>query len=115
MSGTGQPVVQTALLLYLQVVNVEGPMVAMEVPYIGRSINAGGVMEVGVELKGPSALPVTAYLTVAQRLLSPSESALAPTDALYKSSCEVSPVPAHIKDLVLAMCGGRGGLRVEVS
>ncbi|CAL8464733.1 g4268 [Coccomyxa elongata] len=59
------------------VVNVEGPSVGMEEPYIGRSINGGGLMEVGVELKGPNALPVTAYLTVAQRLLSPGGATVA--------------------------------------
>lgn len=105
------------VLPYLQVVNVEGPSVAMEEPYIGRSINGGGLMEVGVELKGPNALPVTAYLTVAQRLLSPGVCALAPTDTLQTPSQSLITITVRCLFLLMPMwndqqCPHRAGEQI---
>ena len=57
----------------LQVISVEGPVVSMGAPYIARTSYVAGVVEVFVELEGPNMLPVTAQLTVAERLLSPGD------------------------------------------
>lgn len=59
-----------AFLTITQVINVEGPLVAMAAPYGYRSVTGAGVVEVSVVLEGPNMLLVTAQLSVAQRLLS---------------------------------------------
>jgi len=61
------------LLALLQVVNIEGPVVAMAQPFSSVNINRGGAVDMAVELKGPNKLPVSAQLFVSQRLLSPGE------------------------------------------
>lgn len=62
--------VRNALFTITQVINVEGPLVAMAAPYSYRDITGAGAVEVSVELEGPNMLLVTAQLSVAQRLLS---------------------------------------------
>jgi hypothetical protein len=53
-----------------QVVNVDGPSVAMTSPYLALGSTAGAPVHVAAELKGPNALPVAANLFLSLRFLS---------------------------------------------
>jgi hypothetical protein len=56
-----------------QVINVEGPSVAMAAPYIAHDPAMGRPVAVSVDLQGPSALPVAATLALSQRYLDAGE------------------------------------------
>ena len=53
----------------MQVVSVQGPAISMGMPYVHSAAGAGSV-EVPVMLSGPNMLPVSASLSVSQRMLS---------------------------------------------
>ncbi len=55
----------------LQVLSVQGPSISMAQPYMHAE---GTLVEVPVTLSGPNMLPVTANISVSQRILSQGES-----------------------------------------
>ena len=57
------------LCMRMQVVSVQGPAIGMAMPYVHAAAGAGSV-EVPVTLSGPNMLPVSASLSVSQRMLS---------------------------------------------
>lgn len=57
------------LCMRVQVVSVQGPAISMGLPYVHAAVDAGSV-EVPVMLSGPNMLPVSASLSVSQRMLS---------------------------------------------
>ena len=57
------------LCMRVQVVSVQGPAISMGLPYVHAAADAGSV-EVPVMLSGSNMLPVSASLSVSQRMLS---------------------------------------------
>ncbi len=56
--------------LYLQVLSVQGPSIRIAQPYVHA---AAAIIQVPVTLTGPNMLPVTANISVSQRILSQGE------------------------------------------